>query len=366
MANKKLGFFLAGGSGSGKTTSSLFIAEAIANLKPTQEDLVRFKEPRKLEAIAIDVHANDPSNARSWDTLGIAVVWKPEAILKQLNYLEDEFEARKAGRKANRILIFFDEYGETYKALKRLFINRGDSVTAINRELSRIAGFIVALATGGARKFGMVPIIMNQTWNCNKLKMDASERNNFVGIYLNKLAFTYAHNAKVKDKDTLALMEENQDNYLALVSGGYPDSFMPHPAFPGKPLSQIGVPPERMPEVNLEFPTMMVVDHGVRYPDGYRDSTDGGRMADGKADGSKSLSDREFSNSSGFSLEKILNSQTDEDTVRLEKIHDFWASGEQRLSIIIPSVWSDFPGAGKVDSRAYKKCREEYRRLTGK
>ena len=59
-----------------------------------------------------------------------------------------------------------------------------------------------------------------------------------------------------------------------------------------------------------------------------------------------------------------------EDLARLEKIHELWAAGEKRITKIIPQVWADIRGDKSpqkwVKSRGYRKCREEYRRLTGK
>ena len=267
MASYRLGFFIAGGSGAGKTSTCLLIAEAIQNIELNKEDYARFKNPEILEAIALDTHAHDPSNARGWDMLGVKAVWEPMAVLQQLDYLEEEFRARKAGRRGNRILVIFDEYGESYKDMRTLLLADEDNSEAyIKRTLTRKSDFIVSLATGGSRKFGIIPVIMNQTWNCRKLRIDASERNNFVGIYLNKLADTFAINAKITDKNILEALAENKDNYRALVSGACPDSFMPHPAFPGKPLSQIGVPPEYIPQVILHEPSIRIVDWGVREP----------------------------------------------------------------------------------------------------
>ena len=243
------------------------VAEAIQNIELNKEDYARFKKPKVLEAIALDTHAHDPSNARGWDLLGVKAVWEPMAVLEQLDYLEEEFRARKAGRKGNRILVLFDEYGETYKDMRTLLLaNEDNSEAHIKRTLIRKSDFIVSLATGGSRKFGIIPVIMNQTWNCTKLKMDASERNNFIGIYLNKLADTYALNAKITDKEILEALAENKDNYRGLVSGACPDSFMVHPAFPGKPLTLRGVPPEYTPEVKLHEPSIKLVDWGVREP----------------------------------------------------------------------------------------------------
>lgn len=55
--------------------------------------------------------------------------------------------------------------------------------------------------------------------------------------------------------------------------------------------------------------------------------------------------------------------RSDED--RLREIRKFKASGETRLRVIIPAVWNDFEGVEVIDYRAYKKARNEYKRLTG-
>ena len=68
-------------------------------------------------------------------------------------------------------------------------------------------------------------------------------------------------------------------------------------------------------------------------------------------------------------LTYYLNSSF-QDLVRLEKIYELWAKGEKRITIIVPQVWADIRGDKPpkkwVSSRAYRKCREEYRKLTGK
>ncbi|MFB2834254.1 hypothetical protein [Floridanema evergladense] len=64
--------------------------------------------------------------------------------------------------------------------------------------------------------------------------------------------------------------------------------------------------------------------------------------------------------------ESAILQSNNEDLVRLERIHEFGAKRERRLKVIIPAVWCDVTGAEVIDSRAFKKARSDYRRLTGK
>lgn len=57
-------------------------------------------------------------------------------------------------------------------------------------------------------------------------------------------------------------------------------------------------------------------------------------------------------------LEADNEGESDEEMML--KIQQFWESGERRLTSIIPALWGCEPG-----SRAYRKAREEYKRITG-
>jgi energy-coupling factor transporter ATP-binding protein EcfA2 len=57
---------------------------------------------------------------------------------------------------------------------------------------------------------------------------------------------------------------------------------------------------------------------------------------------------------------------SEDDGRRLEHIQQLWGQEKTTLKEIISEVWADVPGVDKYSSRAWKKAREEYRRLTGK
>jgi hypothetical protein len=57
---------------------------------------------------------------------------------------------------------------------------------------------------------------------------------------------------------------------------------------------------------------------------------------------------------------------SEDDAKRLEHIKQLWDEGRETLKEIVGEVWSDISGVDKYSSRAWKKAREEYRRLTGK
>ena len=55
-----------------------------------------------------------------------------------------------------------------------------------------------------------------------------------------------------------------------------------------------------------------------------------------------------------------------DDRRRLAMIEALWAEGKVSLKEVIGVVWRDAPGVSKYNSRAWKRAREEYRRLTGR
>ena len=404
---KNLGFLLAGEPGSGKTSTALALIKAFQDKPLNKREKEYFPNPEALEIIALDIHAQaNPS----WQEHNLFVVYEPLAILNQLHLLHDEYTAREQGRKGNRLVIVFDEFEETLGKIEEHLFNISAESKEIKRELNFIRYFVRSLASGG-RKFGINLILINHSFNCTALKIDSNHRNNFVGIFLNEAADNYVSragyaNQKVKDW----VIKTRVNKYRAVITGAMKDSPILHPTHHDYDKVEDGQKSKLLIELAPSELTIKVVKLGVikstktqndkfsaNSPLNKLDSTEN-QSSKGLDKFSGKFSDEVSSNSP---LESVDNYQTQsnqglyrfsvpdyppknpkiieidqgenlapEDLARLEKIHELWAVGEKRITRIIPQVWADIRGDKSpqkwVKSRGYRKCREEYRRLTGK
>ena len=252
----------------------------------------------------------------------------------------------------------------------------------IKREIIFSRYLVKSLASGG-RKFGINLILINHSFNCTALKIDSNHRNNFVGIFLNEAADNYVSragyaNQKVKEW----VIKTRVNKYRAVITGAMKDSPILHPTHHDYAKVEDGQKSKLLIELVPSELTIKAVSNGVIVPSGtsYNQPSVNCTIhqADGLVEGSKPLSVEDCTsvqipnnppkNPDLEGMEKAdgLTEFSPEDLERLEQIHDFWAQGERRLKIIIPAVWGDIDGTEKLYSRAYRKCREEYRRLTGK
>ena len=376
---KNLGFLLSGEPGSGKTSVALALIKAFQDKPLNKREKEYFPNPEALEIIALDIHAQaNPS----WQEHNLFVVYEPLAILNQLHLLHDEYTAREQGRKGHRLVIVFDEFEETLGKIEEHLFNSSAESKEIKRELNFIRYFVRSLASGG-RKFGINLILINHSFNCTALKIDSNHRNNFVGIFLNEAADNYVSragyaNQKVKDWVT----KTRANKYRAVITGAMKDSPILHPTHHDYVKVEDGQKSKLLIELALSELTIKLVSNGVILPSGELYNQPSANctihQAEGLAEGSKPLPVENCTtvqipsnppkNPDLEGMEKAdgLTEFSPEDLERLEQIHDFWAQGERRLKIIIPAVWDDIDGVEKLYSRTYRKCREEYRRLTGK
>ena len=334
------------------------------------------------------------------------MVYEPLAILNQLHLLHDEYTAREQGRKGNRLVIVFDEFEESLGKFEEHLFNNNAESKEIKRELNFIRYFVRSLASGG-RKFGINLILINHSFNCTALKIDSNHRNNFVGIFLNEAADNYVSRAGYSNQKVKEWVIKTRVNkYRAVITGAMKDSPILHPTHHDYNKVEDGQKSKLMIELVPSKLTIKVVKLGVIKSAKTQNDKFSANSPLNKLDSTENKSGKgleEFSGkfSSNSPLESVDNPQTQlnqelsglsvpdyppknpkitgidqgdnlapEDLARLEKIHELWAVGEKRITRIIPQVWVDIRGDKSpqkwVKSRAYRKCREEYRRLTGK
>lgn len=327
-----LGYLVAGESGSGKTSAGLVVAQAI----------IEAYQGESVEAVVLDIHA---SKNPVWQELGISRIYSsPAQIMRAFEWIQDEYESRKAGGKIERLIIFIDEISEMFTTLKGYLLAQGSSTTEAGRQLTLIGQQLISLGTGG-RKYHMTPIIFNQSPNCAELRMDAKQRDNFIGIYLNAVADKYAHSMHCTNQLCSKWLSNRKGKYRGLLTGAFNDTPILHPTHHGYSKIQNHQPPEV--DIKLRFDGVPVgsdledteeLSEEVTIPD----------FAPIHPDFEKVESDT-----------KPLSS---DDLEKLEKIHDLWSRGEYRIIEIISQVWEPV----KKGSRKYRDYREQYRRLTGK
>ena len=330
--HRGLGYLVAGESGSGKTSTGLVVAQAI----------IEAYQGESVEAMVLDVHANKNP---VWQELGISRIYSsPAQILAAFEWIQDEYESRKAGGKSERLIIFIDEISEMFTTLKGYLLAQGSSTTEAGRELALIGQQLISLGTGG-RKYHLTPIIFNQSPNCKELRMDAKQRDNFIGILLNSVADKYAHSMHCTNQLCAKWLSKRSGKYRAILTGAFNDTPILHPTHHGYSKIQNHQPPEV--EIKLRFDgvpvgsdlhepeelteEIIIPDFAPVHPD-----------FEGAEVGEQALSTN--------------------DLQRLGKIHDLWLLGEYRILQIICKVWEPV----KKGSRQYRHYREEYRRLTGK
>ena len=338
------------------------------------------------------------------------MVYEPLAILNQLHLLHDEYTSREQGRKGNRLVIVFDEFEETLGKIEEHLFNNSAESKEIKRELNFIRYFVRSLASGG-RKFGINLILINHSFNCKALKIDSNHRNNFVGIFLNEAADNYVSRAGYSNQKVKEWVIKTRANkYRAVITGAMKDSPILHPTHHDYHKVEDGQKSKLLLELTPSELTIKVVKLGVikstkTQNDEFSANSPFNKLYSTESKAGKGL--EEFSGkfsgevSSNSPSESVENPQTKlnqefsglsvpdyppknpeiieidqgenlapEDLARLEKIHELWAAGEKRITKIIPQVWADIRGNKPpekwVKSRGYRKCREEYRKLTGK
>ncbi|MFB2920301.1 MULTISPECIES: hypothetical protein [Aerosakkonema] len=370
----------------------MYVAQSIIEQELTEKAINDLIDPHGAMMIALDKH-----HSKNWDDAGVLVIDEPIAIYEQFKLLREEYNSRKPGTKVNRLIIFFDEIAETLDEIKAILDEekRGKGKEAVEFIINTYRAF----GTGGRKKY-INFIGMNHSFNVKALGIDGFYRNCFVSLLFNDAARHYVQTnnkqmADSKRKDLYQWACEVMDNrYICLATGAIGDKKMRHPTHHEYPEVKDGNPPLNLQPIK-QLPLTIKLVPGLRnngrnrgvYLNGSSirpvDSGTDSTRVDSEADtGMDSNPHKAFSSSPIPDYAPIdpavsdaigADSQADnigksvvDDASRLEQIHEFWASGKFALSVILPSVWRDIKGVEKMGSRAWRKARAEYKRLTGR
>lgn len=353
--SKNLGYFLIGEPGSGKTTGAIYVANSIIAQELSSKAIDDLIDPTGAMCIAMDKH-----HSSTWDEMGILCIDEPMAIYEQFKLLKSEYDKRKPGTKVNRLIIFFDEIAETLDAIKTLVDEKEGKRGAGKAAVEFIQNTYRSFGTGGRKKY-INFIGMNHSYNVAALGIDGYYRTCFVSLLFNDALRHYVQTSnkmmsEAKRKDLYRWACEVMDNkYICLATGAIGDKKIRHPTHHDYSEVKDGNRPMNLQQIKQLPLSIKVVDSFKVKVNG---SFGGARLSDGtdfkQVDGRIELA------------ESTILQPNNEDLVRLERIHEFWAKGERRLKVIIPAVWCDVAGVEVIDSRAFKKARSEFRRLTGK